>query len=120
MKNIILIIVLSCVAGSVSAEPMTERDMLYEGLFMMVNFVDWGQTRYIADNPHKYYETNPVIGKHPRSKSVDRYFAISMVGHLAVTAMLNKKWRRRWQTWTIYVASACIISNRHIGIMIKW
>lgn len=35
---------------------------------------DWGQTRHIANNPDKFMETNPDLGRHPTVEEVDRYF----------------------------------------------
>jgi hypothetical protein len=46
--------------------------------------VDWGQTRYIAQHPDAYKETNPHIGLHPSTKRVNAYFA----GYTAGTLLL--------------------------------
>jgi hypothetical protein len=40
-------------------------------------FIDWGQTRFVADNPEGWYETNPHLGPHPDKDTVNLYFLAS-------------------------------------------
>src|SRR3990167_90446 len=70
--------------------------------YLLLHGLDWGQTKSIARNPNKYYETNPILGKHPSAGDVDRYFALTGLGHVGLSLLLSDpKWRKRFQNVTI-------------------
>ena len=46
--------------------------------------IDWAQTRYIAKNPDKFTEVNPLLGEKPSTDKVDAF----MVARLALKVIL--------------------------------
>lgn len=60
-----------------------------EAGYLALHVADWGQTRNIAKNSGKWHETNPILGKHPSTADVDRYFALTGLGHVALSKMLE-------------------------------
>jgi hypothetical protein len=92
---------------------------------MALMFGDWGQTRYIAQHPGEYYETNPILGRHPKTSAVDLYFLSALVIHPVVSYLLPSKAqvfgfdinpRRIWQAGTIIVELGCVSNNARLGI----
>lgn len=47
---------------------------VFLGMNLMVNEVDWRQTRKIADDPIHYSENNSAMGPHPDAATVNRFF----------------------------------------------
>ena len=63
---------------------MTTQD--YATLAAVITLVvDWMQTRYISKNPDKYHEINKILGLHPSLEAVNIYFALCIVGVLALS-----------------------------------
>ena len=92
------------------------EDILLESIFITLCLVDWGQTLNIADNPHLYYERNPLLGQHPSRGKVNTYFAIAIPLHIGVTYALPKKWRSFWLKGSIGVEVLCVGNNFVLGI----
>ena len=106
-----------------------KSDTAYELAYMATHAIDWRQTRYIAKNPDKFYERNPILGKHPSVSDVDKYFAITAIAHSGVSYLLPNKStifgkeinpRRLWQMLTIGAQTAVIGNNFRIGVRIDW
>ena len=92
--------------------------MIYAVLIvaMLLLCVDWSQTRWIAKNPARFHEINPLLGQHPSVAKVNSYFALC-VALTAVGAYFLPFW------WAIGAGLALIaleafvtIRNYRIGI----
>jgi len=94
----------------------TRGDTVRQGAFVALASADWRQTRTIADNPDRWYECNPVIGKHPTKSQVNRYFAATIIGHTMIAALLPKQWRSAWQYLGIGAEGAVVYLNWGEGI----
>ncbi len=92
------------------------QDKTLEGTYQVLHVLDWGQTRDIAKNPDKYYEMNPILGKHPSTTEVDIYFITTAILHPIVTHLLPNTWRPWWQGITISVSGVCVVNNFAVGI----
>jgi hypothetical protein len=70
------IVVLFVAAGNAGAACWPESDLVRKAAWASnaAILIDWGQTRYIADNPERYKEDNRHIGPHPTTGDVSRYF----------------------------------------------
>lgn len=97
-------------------EPKRLKDALQAGLFL----TDWAQTRNIAQNPDKFYETNKILGRHPHKDKVDAYFALTGLAQLYAADKLPGKWRDRLQNLVIGVESGYVGNNYKLGIKAKF
>jgi len=128
MKKIfVLIMCLFVLPVSAKAlEPLSSADMSMEILFAGLYAIDWGQTLDIAGRQDEgYYETNPIIGRHPTRGRVNTIFAAFAVGQVAGTILLPTKYkiagsvlnlRRIWQMSFITVSASCVANNYAIGL----
>jgi hypothetical protein len=78
--------------------------------------IDYAQTMKIADNPDKWYERNPILGRHPSGQEVTTYFAVSYLATTAIAVALPAPYRAWWQYAVIGVSGACVANNLSIGI----
>lgn len=74
------------------------------------------QTRYIAENPDRYWEMSPSLGRHPSVAAVDRWFIASGVVHALVSRWLPAEYARPWQVGTVAVRVILTTHNHSIGI----
>lgn len=111
------------------AENWTWQDTAWQGAFVAVLAADWTQTRYIAKNPDKYHETNPILGKHPSTSQVDTYMAGCVLGHTLISLALPPKAeifgytinpRRIWQGVWIGIEAGYVIHNTSIGVKFEF
>jgi hypothetical protein len=77
---------------------------------------DWLQTREISRNPDRFYETNPVLGRHPSLSAVNAYFAAGLLAHTAVAMALPPPWRGPWQYLTFAFEAGVVAHNASLGI----
>lgn len=122
MKALVSVIVCLMLAGCAThfgqgwSKADTAREIIWEGLHV----VDWGQTRYIAKHPDKFYEINPLIGKHPSTSKVDIYMAGTTLLHPVVSGYLKPEYRKWFQYITIGISGGCVINNASIGVKVGW
>ena len=103
-------------SSAIAADKWSKRDKNLELTYQALKFIDWRQTRYIAKNSDKYYEMNPILGKHPSVDKVDAYFIGTAILHPIITHFLPKEYRPWWQGITITLSGACVINNVIVGI----
>jgi len=111
---------------------------------LVLQVVDWGQTRdiatrkceppYISDydgSEYLYHETNPILGKHPSEEKVNTYFASSILINYLVAKFDNKKNNEKfkgkpkklhkyWNYIGIASETYFITHNYNLGIKIKF
>lgn len=97
-------------------DPWTTEQKVWAGVSTALILTDWGQTRYIAKNPDRFHETNPLIGRHPSMGEVNRHFALSMAANLAVASLLPSKWRTNWLMGVSGMQAYFVIRNKRLGI----
>jgi hypothetical protein len=111
------------------ADDWTRSEIAGEILWQALHLIDWGHTRYIADNPDEYYEINPILGDHPDKRRVDTYMAVSALLHPVITGILPKeteilgfkiKPRAIWQSISIGISAGLVMHNASIGIQIEF
>lgn len=66
-------------------------------IYGFLHGADWAQTRTIAKNPDRFYETNPILGEHPSSGKVNNYFLSTLLAHTLIANSLNSEWRKIFQ-----------------------
>ena len=99
-----------------AGEPWSTQDKVLFGVSTTLLVADWAQTRTIAKNPDRWYETNPLLGKHPSVSRVNNYFATTLVANYFITDYLSPKWRTRFQGGLIAVELVVVGNNKRIGI----
>lgn len=117
MRKAILIILL--IPTLANAE-WTKEDTYYQGAVIGALLTDMAQTLYIADNPDRYYEMNPLIGEHPSKEKVVSYFMGGIIAHTAIAMALPPKLRRIWQCVFIVAEAGVIYRNFSIGTKIEF
>ena len=99
------------------AEPLTQSDKKGIVIFNILQGIDMLQTLEIANND-KYYETNPILGRHPSEFQVLSYFVARGLAHYEVTKMVPQKYRKFWHAYHILYNYDVIRDNHEIGIRI--
>ena len=120
MKTLIIAILLF--STSAFADNWTTADTYREVAFQTLNVIDWGQTRYIAQNPNKYYEHDysGLIGSNPTTGRIDAFMVESAVLHFIVAYYLPESWRTPFQYLTIGGKLNATIGNASIGIQMSF
>lgn len=80
--------------------------------------VDYLQTLEIARNPDRFYERNPLLGRHPSQTAVAGYFLGT--GALLYTAC-NSGWGGDWLKYGwIAVEVGAVANNVAIGVKLRF
>ncbi len=117
---IISLFVLCIPASTMAADKWTTQNIIMEGTYHIIRAVDWSQTRYIANNPKRFHEMNPVIGRHPTTSKVNQYFLVTAFLHLAISHYLPENYRTAWQGMTIFVSAGLVKHNYSVGIKLNF
>ena len=99
---------------------LTKEQKIGELSFQLVNAIDTFQTLEIVEHSDLYYETNPILGKHPKNYEVVGYFVIRGYLHYEITKWLPSKYRLPWLTITVLPQIPIIKHNHNLGIRIAW
>lgn len=94
----------------------SEEDKSLQRAYYFVLAIDWAQTRYIAKHPQDYHETNRLLGVHPSTREVDRYFLSVGLLQLGIAHVLPPGWRRVFQHFVISQHYTAAENNYQLGI----
>ena len=119
MKKLLLLILL-LFPFTANSKELSKPEKVGEFSFQIVNFIDMMQTLEIVQHDDLYYETNPILGKHPRQNEVITYFMIRGAMHYHITKWLPEKFRPAWLTITFLPQVPIIEHNHNLGIRIEW
>ncbi len=118
MKTILILLIfllpINCYAAWDKND--TFREIAWQG----IHLIDWGQTLEAARQPDRYYEMNPILGKHPSVGNVNLYMATSLIVHPMISYFLPKKYRKAWQYISIGISGGCVIHNFNAGLKVKF
>ena len=104
----------------VMAEDLSKTEKAGELSFQVLNFIDMMQTIEIVQHSDKWYETNPILGKHPQKHEVITYFMLRGAFHYEITKWLPEKLKMPWLTITFFPQLPIIEHNHNLGISIGW
>lgn len=96
----------------------TDKALLATSTALLV--ADWGQTRYIAKNPDRFHEKNPLLGKHPSVGEVDGYFVTAIIGNYLLADVIGPTNRKWYLGGVTAMETVVVIRNRGIGIKISF
>jgi hypothetical protein len=99
--------------------PWSTKDKVLEGAVVIATVVDWRQTQDIKNHPG-LYEENPILGRHPSDKTINTYFASSILLHALVADQLQGKWRTAWQSTWIVVEIGTVQRNYALGVRLNF
>lgn len=119
MKRSLLLITATCLLASARyahSDPWSPTSKALAVSAATATALDWAQTRYIAQHPQTYYETNPLLGRHPTVGDVNRYFVGSFILGGAIANYLNDRHRRWFLGAVTFIEIGFIGHNRSIGI----
>jgi len=119
MKKLLLLI-LFLFPFTANSEELSKPEKIGELSFQIVNFIDMMQTLEIVQHDDLYYETNPILGKHPQQHEVLAYFMIRGAMHYEITKWLPERFRLTWLTVTFLPQIPLIEHNHNLGIRIGW
>ena len=106
--------------SSAHADEWSTSDTGREAVYLVLLGIDWAQTRHIVSNPDKFYEFNPIIGRHPHTDRVDIYFAGSVLLNIVIADALPSKYREVFQYVNIGWQGAFVLHNFSIGISARF
>lgn len=111
-------LVSSC--SAVAGDAWSEDQLRMGAALAAATVVDWAQTRYIADNPDRFHETNPIMGRHPSIGRVDRYFATSVLVGAVVLDALPSEYRDYALKAGLVLEVLVVSNNARIGVGVKF
>ena len=122
--NFILIILIGVtLAGcSTHASNWKEWDTEKRTVFAASNIAlvaDWSTTINITKRyDENYYETNPILGKHPSEAHVVAYFIARGIAHYHLTNIVPAKYRNFFHGYNIIYNYNTVKDNHELGIRI--
>ena len=120
MKKLLFTLILCLLSFTAISKELSKAEKTGELAFQAANFIDMLQTIEIVEHSDKWYETNPILGKHPQQHEVITYFMIRGATHYHITKWLPKKFRPVWLTVTFLPQIPIIEHNHNLGIRIGW
>lgn len=127
---------LSMPGQAVAVDDWSKADTARHAAYLTLHVIDWGQTRYIALHPDRYFEINPLLGEHPTVKTVDNYFLVTAAVSTSVAYLLPHvgrllpekyqsafrvtQWRAAFQYLTIGIEAGLVQHNYRMGIKIAF
>jgi hypothetical protein len=127
-------------------KPWSKMDVALDSIFWTSFVIDWMQTRTIARNGYtcvsiaeqqvktssceytvhanQYFaesrtERNPILGRHPKVRKVDTYFALSGITYAFMTRNLPEKWRRAYMVTSVTIEAFCVGNNIRLGVRVR-
>ncbi|GLT20807.1 hypothetical protein GCM10007933_02590 [Zoogloea oryzae] len=103
-----------------AADDWTDSQLAKAAALATLTAADWSQTRNIARHPSRWHETNPLLGEHPTTATVDRHFIASAVLGAALLHALPSNVRDYALDAGLVLEVGCVANNVRLGIGIKF
>jgi len=100
---------------------LTQTQINKEIAWQVLNVIDYGQTRDIANKCHsgEIYEQNPALDSCPDRDDLPRYFLISGIAHYALTKYFTN-YRDDWQNVSLIFTAGIVTNNYRLGVKIDF
>ena|SRR6266496_5740917 len=110
------------VSALAQAEPWDTTDKVFGGAALVTTMIDWGQTRYIAKHPDRFWEvgSSRFIGEHPSVGKVNNYFAASTLFYGTAANLLPSVYRKVLLGGVVVMRVDVISKNYSLGIKINF
>ena len=114
--NWLLIIFILMLSGCASSGSWDTTDKALGATALAATVSDWGQTRFIAENPQRFHENNPLLGEHPSLGRVDAHFVGAIVGGYFIADALPGKYRKVFLGTVSILEISVTAHNKSIGV----
>jgi hypothetical protein len=104
---------------SAQASDWTEEDTYRQLGVYSTLLLDYSQTKDIKNHPN-LYEKNPILGKHPTDKKINKYFLSVGIAHTLVAYNLPPDYRKTFQYATIGIEIVQIVKNRQLNLRFEF
>lgn len=88
LARVVVLVVVLAVSGCASLYPHPRRwtgeEKALAGFFVLAHVMDGYTTERCQDHPERFYEVNPLLGKHPEDSEIALYFSVTGVGALVL------------------------------------
>lgn len=117
-------------------DPWSKADIQRQIAFSILEIIDWGQSRAVANSGHwettyspthgygHVYvyneENNPFLGERPTLEQVNNYFLICLFGNMSISHILPQKYRKYWQSLSIFLECYTVGGNYSYGVKIQF
>ena len=118
-RQLIFAVSLALPVHTVYAQDWTAEDKRLLTAGLVLHICDWAQTRQIARDQTRYYESNVLLGESPSSTRVNNYFVGSAL-LTAAAAHLLPQYRRAILTGVLVIEASVVAQNQSIGVSIKF
>ena len=118
--SIMILLICFFSTSAYAADKWDKTDYSLLTAMIIVDVLDWQQTRYIANHPGEYREHNLILGNHPSQGEVDAYFALASTGQVLIAHYLPSKYRKLWLGLWIGIEGSYVASNSSIGIKMQF
>jgi hypothetical protein len=119
-KALATVLVLFSTATLADNRAWTGEEKAWLGTAAAFTVTDWATTRDLTRRYNEgYYETNPILGKHPSTDRVDLHFiSFGLAGYFLADYLDEWRlpWLRIWTTTGIYYTNR----NLNLGLKIKF
>jgi hypothetical protein len=105
-------------APALAGQDWSKDEVTLEVVFLTLQFIDYKQTLAIAEDDD-YYETNIFLGEDPQEEAIHAWFALTALGHVAISHMLPSKYRQIWQRIGITIEAGYVDHNNSIGVKVN-
>ena len=120
MNKFLLLLALFVPLQCVAQTDWTPADKSLLAASTALLIIDWGQTRYIAKNPTRFHELNPILGRHPSIGRVNTYFAGAIIGNYLLADWLGPTNRKLYLGGITALETVVVIRNKGIGIKVAF
>jgi hypothetical protein len=107
-------------AAQAQTSEWTALDYSLAGGAATLMALDWAQTRYAARNPTRFKERNPIMGDHPSTGDVDKYFALASLLTAGITYILPRRERQLFLGAVLVVETSAVANNYRIGVKVDF
>jgi hypothetical protein len=102
------------------ADEYSKTDIALQSTYTMLHIIDWGQTLDISKNSDKYWEINPILGKHPSVSKVNIYMGTSLAIYYIVNYFLPSDYRLLVESSSVILKASLVSHNYKIGLYINF
>lgn len=118
--RLLLLGMLFLASAAHAGDDWTREDTYRQTALTALLIADWAQTRYIAKHPDEFREESFALIGHPSVGRVNTYMAGLIIGHAAISYVLDPEWRRSWQYLWIGAEFNQVRRNVSAGVKLQF
>lgn len=116
-------------AFELPGDKFDNTEIILEVVWLSIHALDWGTTLNISSSEGRYYEMNPILGRHPNRESVHLYMLSGAILHPIFARILPKEItifetkipiRKGFQYISIGMSGICVLNNFNVGLHTAW